>query len=63
MLKNITIKNMGPFDLYNVTEARAKFAELLNENQGVVVTRHGKPLKILVSFEFLEALVKQGKVG
>jgi len=51
-------ERLGKLKIFNVTEARANFAEVLKEgNAKVVVTRHGRPTKILISYdEYLSLL-------
>ncbi|MGH7829087.1 MAG: type II toxin-antitoxin system Phd/YefM family antitoxin [Candidatus Binatia bacterium] len=51
-------ERLGKLKIFNVTEARANFADVLKEpNAKVVVTRHGRPTKILLSYdEFIQLL-------
>jgi len=45
-------ERLGKLKIFNVTEARANFADVLKEgNAKVVVTRHGRPTKILISYD------------
>ncbi len=45
-------ERLGKLKIFNVTEARANFADVLREGTAkVVVTRHGRPTKILLSYE------------
>jgi len=45
-------ERLGKLKIFNVTEARANFADVLREGSAkVVVTRHGRPTKILLSYE------------
>lgn len=45
-------ERFGKMKIYNVSEARANFKEVLREEEAkVVVTRHGRPTKILIPFE------------
>ncbi len=45
-------ERFGKMKIYNVSEARANFKEVLREDEAkVVVTRHGRPTKILIPFE------------
>ncbi len=51
-------ERIGHLKIFNVTEARANFADVLKENNAkVVVTRHGRPTKILISYEEYLALL------
>jgi prevent-host-death family protein len=56
-------ERIGHLKIFNVTEARANFADVLKEsNAKVVVTRHGRPTKILISYEeYLELLAASGR--
>ena len=55
-------ERLGKLKIFNVTEARANFADVLREGAAkVVVTRHGRPTKILLSYE--EYLNLLGAVG
>jgi prevent-host-death family protein len=48
----INDERLGKLKIFNVTEARANFADVLKEPDAkVVVTRHGRPTKILLSYE------------
>jgi prevent-host-death family protein len=55
-------ERLGKLKIFNVTEARANFADVLREGHAkVVVTRHGRPTKILLSYEeYLSLLGAQG---
>ncbi len=55
-------ERIGHLKIFNVTEARANFADVLKENNAkVVVTRHGRPTKILISYEeYLSLLATAG---
>jgi prevent-host-death family protein len=45
-------ERFGKMKIYNVSEARANFKEVLREEESkIVVTRHGRPTKILIPFE------------
>ncbi len=44
---------------YNVTEARAHFAEVLKENQKVLITWHGHPIKIILDYKEYLAILKK----
>lgn len=45
-------ERLGRLKIFNVTEARANFAEVLKEDGAkVVVTRHGRPTKILIRYD------------
>ncbi|HCU26129.1 MAG TPA: hypothetical protein DF383_14030 [Deltaproteobacteria bacterium] len=51
-------ERLGQLKIFNVTEARANFAEVLKEDSAkVVVTRHGRPTKILIPYDEYLALV------
>ena len=51
-------ERLGKLKIFNVTEARANFADVLKEpNAKVVVTRHGRPTKILLSYDEFIALL------
>ncbi|MCB1214225.1 MAG: type II toxin-antitoxin system Phd/YefM family antitoxin [Deltaproteobacteria bacterium] len=51
----------GPVGLLKVTDARANFAEILKSEKKLVITRHGRPTKILVDYdEYLALLEKAG---
>jgi len=56
-------ERIGHLKIFNVTEARANFADVLKESDAkVVVTRHGRPTKILISYEeYLELLAASGR--
>lgn len=56
-------ERIGHLKIFNVTEARANFADVLKENNAkVVVTRHGRPTKILISYEeYLQLLAASGQ--
>lgn len=56
-------ERIGHLKIYNVTEARANFADVLKEvDAKVVVTRHGRPTKILISYEeYLSLLAASGQ--
>ena len=56
-------ERIGHIKIFNVTEARANFADVLKESDAkVVVTRHGRPTKILISYEeYLNLLASSGK--
>lgn len=56
-------ERIGHLKIFNVTEARANFADVLKENNAkVVVTRHGRPTKILISYdEYLTLLAASGQ--
>jgi len=56
-------ERIGHLKIFNVTEARANFADVLKENNAkVVVTRHGRPTKILISYEeYLNLLAASGR--
>ena len=48
----INDERLGRLKIFNVTEARANFADVLKEGTAkVVVTRHGRPTKIMLSYE------------
>lgn len=50
-------KNLGSLKFISVSEARAKFADCLKEDAcNIVVTRHGVPYKVFVSYEDYMAL-------
>ncbi len=52
-------ERLGKLKIFNVTEARANFADVLREdNAKVVVTRHGRPTKILISYEEYKMLLE-----
>lgn len=45
-------KNLGALKFVSVSEARARFADCLKEeSSNIVVTRHGVPYKVFVSYE------------
>ncbi len=45
-------KKLGKLKVFNVSEARANFATVLKENNAkIVITRHGRPSKILVNYQ------------
>ena len=45
-------ERLGRLKIFNVTEARANFAEVLKEDEAkVVVTRHGRPTKIMIRYD------------
>ena len=51
-------ERLGRLKIFNVTEARANFAEVLKEDEAkVVVTRHGRPTKIMIRYDEYLALV------
>jgi prevent-host-death family protein len=56
-------ERIGRLKIFNVTEARANFADVLKEGDAkVVVTRHGRPTKILIRYdEYLQLLAAAGK--
>ncbi len=57
----INDERLGKLKIFNVTEARANFADVLREgNAKVVVTRHGRPTKILLSYEEYLSLLGAG---
>ena len=43
-------QDLGKLKIYNVTEARANFAEVLKDRSNTVVTRHGKPMKAIIDY-------------
>ncbi len=50
-------KNLGALKFVSVSEARARFADCLKEeSSNIVVTRHGVPYKVFVSYEDYMAL-------
>jgi prevent-host-death family protein len=52
-------RKLGRLKVFNVTEARAHFAAVLKEDQAkVVITRHGRPSKILINYEEYVALMR-----
>ncbi|MFO1518176.1 MAG: type II toxin-antitoxin system Phd/YefM family antitoxin [bacterium] len=55
-------EKLGKLKIFNVTEARANFASVLKENQAkVIITRHGRPSKILINYEeYLSLMKKEG---
>jgi|ERR687892_247671 prevent-host-death family protein len=51
-------ERLGRLKIFNVTEARANFAEVLKEDEAkVVVTRHGRPTKIMIRYDEYLALM------
>ncbi len=51
-------ERLGRLNIFNVTEARANFAEVLKEDEAkVVVTRHGRPTKIMIRYDEYLSLV------
>jgi prevent-host-death family protein len=51
-------ERLGRLKIFNVTEARANFAEVLKEDEAkVVVTRHGRPTKIMIRYDEYLSLV------
>ncbi len=45
-------KKLGKLKVFNVSEARANFAAVLKENAAkIVITRHGRPSKILLDYQ------------
>lgn len=58
-------ERIGRLKIFNVTEARANFADVLKEGDAkVVVTRHGRPTKILIRYdEYLQLLAASGKTS
>lgn len=58
-------ERLGKLKIFNVTEARANFADVLREGGAkVVVTRHGRPTKILLSYEeYISLLGAQGEAA
>jgi prevent-host-death family protein len=58
-------ERIGRLKIFNVTEARANFADVLKEGDAkVVVTRHGRPTKILIRYdEYLQLLAAAGKAA
>jgi len=54
----INDERLGKLKIFNVTEARANFADVLREPDAkVVVTRHGRPTKILLNYDEFLALI------
>lgn len=53
-------EKIGKLRIFNVTEARANFADVLKEKDAkVVVTRHGRPTKIFINYdEYLDLLTQ-----
>jgi prevent-host-death family protein len=51
-------EKLGRLKIFNVSEARAQFAHVLKEGAKVVITRHGRPSKILINYEEYLALMK-----
>lgn len=46
---------LGKLKVFNISEARASFKEILEEEKGrVIITKHGKPIRALVSMEELK---------
>lgn len=53
-------EKIGKLRIFNVTEARANFADVLKEKDAkVVVTRHGRPTKIFINYDEYLALLTQ----
>lgn len=60
----INDERLGKLKIFNVTEARANFADVLREPDAkVVVTRHGRPTKILLNYEEFLSLVSASNVS
>src|SRR5262249_34037512 len=56
-------ERLGRLKIFNVTEARANFAEVLKEDEAnVVVTRHGRPTKIMIDYEEYLSLIGAAQV-
>ena len=54
----INDERLGKLKIFNVTEARANFADVLREPDAkVVVTRHGRPTKILLNYDEFLSLI------
>jgi prevent-host-death family protein len=51
-------EKLGRLKIFNVSEARAQFAHVLKEGAKVVITRHGRPSKILINYEEYLSLMK-----
>lgn len=43
-------QHLGELKFYNVTEARANFADVLKGDVPSVITRHGKPVKAIIDY-------------
>jgi len=57
-------KKLGPLKFISVSEARARFADCLKEGDcNIVVTRHGVPYKVFVSYEDYLTLKNSAQVA
>ncbi len=54
-------QKLGRLKFFNVSEARSNFAEILQESARIVITRHGRPSKILIDYVEYQSLMEKAQ--